>query len=105
MLLCFIIFINTNSLYFTVDFIIYVLCPRRFSLCTPDDVIYSYFQFLGDIEIALKVIKDNKDMRLNPIDRHYNALECEIEPMEQSEDEYQVCSTRRHYILMEVSPR
>ncbi|XP_065064179.1 poly [ADP-ribose] polymerase 2-like [Rhopilema esculentum] len=45
---------------------------------------------LGDIEIALKVIKENKDMMLNPIDRHYNALECGIEPMDHDDDVFKV---------------
>jgi len=47
-------------------------------------------EFLGDIEIAMTVIKDNQDMLLNPIDRHYNALDCEIEPMEKDEEEYEI---------------
>eukprot|EP00112_Aurelia_sp_Birch-Aquarium-sp1_P002057 Seg1224.3 transcript_id=Seg1224.3/GoldUCD/mRNA.D3Y31 product=Poly protein_id=Seg1224.3/GoldUCD/D3Y31 len=45
---------------------------------------------LGDIEIALKVIKENKDMLLNPIDRHYKALNCQIEAVEHGIEEFQV---------------
>ena len=39
----------------------------------------------------MTVIKDNQDMLLDPIDRHYNALECGIEPIEKDEEEYEVC--------------
>ena len=49
---------------------------------------------MGDIEIAMTVIKDNQDMLLNTIDRHYNALDCEIEPMEKDEEEYEVCFSK-----------
>ena len=42
----------------------------------------------------MTVIKDNQDMLLNPIDRHYNALDCEIEPMEKDEEEYEVCFSK-----------
>eukprot|EP00794_Sanderia_malayensis_P018644 gene18644-20525_t len=45
---------------------------------------------LGDIEIALKIISENQDTLLHPIDRHYNALNCNVEVMEHSEDEFKM---------------
>ena len=48
------------------------------------------FQALGDIEIAVNVLKAG-DMSINPIDRHYMSLECELKPMNKSDKMYKVC--------------
>ena len=45
---------------------------------------------LGDIEIALKVIKEEGDKLLNPIDQHYLNLKCVLHALERSCDEFQV---------------
>ncbi|XP_047132029.1 poly [ADP-ribose] polymerase 2 isoform X1 [Hydra vulgaris] len=45
---------------------------------------------LGDIEIALKVINEKPNCLLNPIDQHYNALQCKLEPLCHSSNEFQM---------------
>lgn len=47
------------------------------------------FQALGDIEIAVNVLKAG-DMSINPIDRHYMSLECELKPMNKADKMYKV---------------
>lgn len=45
---------------------------------------------LGDIEIAMKVMKDEGDRLLNPIDQQYLALKCEITALHRGCDEFEV---------------
>ena len=44
---------------------------------------------LADIEIAMKLIKESK-IDENPVDTHYNALKCEMIPLDHSAADYQV---------------
>ena len=46
---------------------------------------------LSDIEIAIKVLKMG-DMSENPIDRHYHALNCDLEPVDKSTAEFKLVS-------------
>jgi len=45
---------------------------------------------LGDIEIALKVIKEEGDKLLNPIDQHYLNLKCALRALEKSCEEFKM---------------
>ncbi|KAH3770057.1 poly [ADP-ribose] polymerase 2-like [Dreissena polymorpha] len=42
---------------------------------------------LDDIEIAIKMLKEG-DMSENPVDRHYHALKCDMEPVDATSEEY-----------------
>ncbi|KAL5022262.1 hypothetical protein ScPMuIL_001417 [Solemya velum] len=44
---------------------------------------------LGDIEIAIKTLKKG-DMSENPVDRHYHALDCLMEPLGKTTDEFKI---------------
>ena len=44
---------------------------------------------LADIEIAVKLIKESK-IDENPIDTHYNALKCQMFPLDASSADYQI---------------
>lgn len=44
---------------------------------------------LGDIEIALKIIK-RTDAKLNPVDLHYKDLECDLSPVNPSDETYKL---------------
>jgi len=57
--------------------------------CTTEFFISNYFQALSDIEIAIKVLKKG-DMSENPIDRHYHALNCDLEPVDKTTSEFKV---------------
>ena len=47
------------------------------------------FQALGDIEIAIKMLKEgNYDE--NPVDRHYHAMKCDLETLQNTSDEFKV---------------
>ena len=48
---------------------------------------------LGDIEIALKVINEKSNNLLNPIDQHYAALQCNLEPLCHTSDEFKMITT------------
>ena len=52
---------------------------------------------LGDIEIAMKVIKDDGNLQLNPIDQHYLNLKCELKALEKDSVEYEIIN---RYTLM-----
>lgn len=43
---------------------------------------------LGDIEIAMKVIKEEGDHLLNPIDQHYLALKCELSALSRDSEAF-----------------
>ena len=45
-------------------------------------------QTLGDIEIAMKVLKEELDE--NPIDSHYKALNCELKPVDKTDTSFKV---------------
>ncbi|XP_057290978.1 poly [ADP-ribose] polymerase 2-like isoform X2 [Hydractinia symbiolongicarpus] len=45
---------------------------------------------LGDIEIAMKVINDESNKMLNPIDQHYLALRCKLEALSHDTTEFDV---------------
>lgn len=50
-----------------------------------------FFQALQDIQVAIKTLKSEvKDEAINPLDRHYTAMECQLEPVESESDEYKV---------------
>jgi poly [ADP-ribose] polymerase len=54
---------------------------------------------LGDIQVAMKILKDdpNGDGELvNPVDRHYGQLECDINVLGRNSDEFQLVE---NYIL------
>lgn len=46
---------------------------------------------LSDIEIAIKILKKG-DMSENPLDRHYHALNCDLEPVEKTSDDFKLVS-------------
>lgn len=50
-------------------------------------------QTLGDIEIAMKVLKEELDE--NPIDSHYKALKCGLNPIDNTSADFKV----RHFFL------
>jgi len=49
----------------------------------------SLLEALGDIEIAVNVLKAG-DQSINPVDRHYLSLECNLQPMNKSHEMYEV---------------
>ncbi|XP_028392004.1 poly [ADP-ribose] polymerase 2-like [Dendronephthya gigantea] len=46
---------------------------------------------LGDIEIAMKVLKEELDE--NPIDSHYKALKCGLDPIDNTSDDFKMIET------------
>jgi len=50
-------------------------------------------QALGDIEIAMKAIKVDTKEDVNPIDQHYESLNCHMEPLDKKSKEYDVIQT------------
>lgn len=48
---------------------------------------------LGDIEIAMKVIKEEGDILLNPIDQHYIALKCQLSTMDRENETFKIIET------------
>ncbi|KAF6033100.1 PARP2 [Bugula neritina] len=48
----------------------------------------SLLEALGDIEIAVNVLKAG-DQSINPVDRHYLSLECNLQPMNKSHEMYE----------------
>lgn len=45
---------------------------------------------LGEIEIAMKVLKSSGDASVNPIDSHYDSLKCAMNPIEHGKNEWNV---------------
>lgn len=53
-----------------------------------------FLKALSDIQIAVKMVKDNEDSDENPLDRQYRALRCGMQPLDSGCHEYQVCIHR-----------
>lgn len=53
-----------------------------------------FLKALSDIQIAVKMVKDNEDSDENPLDRQYRALHCTMQPLDSDCHEYQVCIHR-----------
>lgn len=54
----------------------------------------SFLKALSDIQIAVKMVKASEDSNENPLDRHYRALHCRLQPLDNGCHEYKVCSNR-----------
>ena len=48
----------------------------------------SLLEALGDIEVAMKIINSKEDSDLNPVDRHYKNLACDLQPLERTSHDY-----------------
>ena len=46
-------------------------------------------EVLGDIEIAIKILNQKSDIE-NPIDRHYDQLECDLNPLDHSDSMFKL---------------
>ncbi|XP_032421927.1 poly [ADP-ribose] polymerase 2 [Xiphophorus hellerii] len=76
----------------------YTRIPHDFGLKTPP-VIRSeeelkekiaLLEALSDIQIAVKMAESNADSDEHPLDRQYHALQCQLEPLDQSSHEFKV---------------
>ena len=45
---------------------------------------------LGDIEITMKVINEETDALLNPLDQHYTALNCVLAPLDHDSENFKL---------------
>ena len=48
----------------------------------------SLLEALGDIEVAMKIINSKEAADMNPVDRHYKNLACDLEPLEKVSHDY-----------------
>lgn len=49
-----------------------------------------WLKALGDIEIAVKMVKASQDSEEHPLDRQYHSLHCQIQPVDSHSDEFKV---------------
>lgn len=45
---------------------------------------------LSDIQIAVKMVKSSEDGDEHPLDRQYHSLQCKLQPLDSSNNEYKV---------------
>ncbi len=50
---------------------------------------------MGNIEVGMKILNDDKKTDLNPVDRHYAQLKCDIKHLPEDHDEHKLV---REYI-------
>lgn len=75
----------------------YTRIPHDFGMKPPERITtlallqnkMSLLEALGDIEIAVNVLKAG-DQSINPVDRHYLSLECNLQPMNKSHEMYEI---------------
>ena len=48
-------------------------------------------QALSDIQIAVKMVQSSEGGDEHPLDRQYSSLQCKLQPMDSSSDEFKVC--------------
>lgn len=58
---------------------------------------------LADIEVAVKVLQSG-DQTMNPVDRHYLSLECDLKPMSKSDQTYSVSARHLCSAIFVLSP-
>ncbi|XP_059807570.1 poly [ADP-ribose] polymerase 2 [Hypanus sabinus] len=76
----------------------YTRIPHDFGLKTPPLIStrkelqekISLLEALSDIEVAIGVVKKEHNSTENPLDRHYHALQCSLQPLEHSSHQFQV---------------
>lgn len=54
------------------------------------NLIWSFLKALGDIEIAVKMVKASQDSEEHPLDRQYRSLHCQMQPMDSGCEEFKV---------------
>ncbi|CAF5091996.1 unnamed protein product, partial [Rotaria sp. Silwood1] len=82
-------FIEANNTYYT-------RIPHEFGRSTPPLIKtiqqlkheIELLEALDDIEIAFTTLNIDRNIRLNPIDQHYEQLKCKLYPIEKHEDIY-----------------
>jgi hypothetical protein len=52
-----------------------------------------FIQALGDIEIAMKLLKKDEGSDDNPVDAHYKSLECDLKPLAKTDSDFKVICT------------
>lgn len=76
----------------------YTRIPHDFGLKTPpiirsEDELkekIALLEALSDIQIAVKMVKSSEDSDEHPLDRQYHSLQCKLQPVDSSSNEYQV---------------
>lgn len=76
----------------------YTRIPHDFGLKTPpiirtEDELkqkIALLEALGDIEIAVKMVKASQDSEEHPLDRQYSSLHCQIQPVDSACEEFKV---------------
>jgi poly [ADP-ribose] polymerase len=71
----------------------YTRIPHDFGMRTPPLITtqsqirekMKLLEILGDIEIAVKILNQKSEI-VNPIDRHYDQLECNLKPLDHSDE-------------------
>ncbi|XP_027698752.1 poly [ADP-ribose] polymerase 2 isoform X2 [Vombatus ursinus] len=75
-------------------------CPTSFSFISPGIHLsllsILYLQALGDIEIAIKLVKTELKTPEHPLDQHYRNLHCALHPLDYSCHEFKVISEYLH---------
>ena len=74
----------------------YTRIPHEFGMSQPPKITtmdqvkrkISLLEALGDIEVAMKIINSREDTDMNPVDRHYKNLACDLEPLEKASHDY-----------------
>ncbi|XP_074508142.1 poly [ADP-ribose] polymerase 2 [Sebastes fasciatus] len=94
----------------------YTRIPHDFGLKSPpiirtEDELkekISLLEALSDIQIAVKMVQSSKDSDEHPLDRHYSSLQCQLQSLDSSSNEYTVvekylqsthASTHRDYTM------
>lgn len=54
------------------------------------NLILSLWKALGDIEIAVKMVKASQDSEEHPLDRQYRSLHCQMQPVDSGCEEFKV---------------
>ncbi|XP_040910527.1 poly [ADP-ribose] polymerase 2 [Toxotes jaculatrix] len=76
----------------------YTRIPHDFGLKTPpiirtEDELkekIALLEALSDIQIAVKMVQSSEDSDEHPVDRQYHSLQCKLQPLDSSSDEYKV---------------
>uniref|UniRef100_A0A3Q4HF67 Poly [ADP-ribose] polymerase n=1 Tax=Neolamprologus brichardi TaxID=32507 RepID=A0A3Q4HF67_NEOBR len=82
----------------------YTRIPHDFGLKTPPLIQteeelkakISLLEALSDIQIAVKMVKSSEDSDEHPLDRQYHSLQCKLQPLDSSNNEYKVIEQYLH---------
>jgi len=85
--------VRLTQIYFKYSFYCFFQVPPLIKTMKEVKMKLELLEALGDIQVAMKILNDNSEgdgEPVNPVDRHYGQLECDIDSLSRNTDEFKL---------------